>query len=379
MQEMINKNGNGVWSIVAVMGMLVGSMVCGVGQFNAQACTSAIISGKLTRNGRPILWKHRDSGCEDNKVERISATDSTFSYVALLNATDSLCAEAWCGLNEKGFAIMNTASYNLKNDTVTKVDCEGLLMSEALGRCVSVDDFEALLKSHAKPLGVEANFGVIDALGGGAYFEVGNSQYTRFDVPEDSGWLVRTNYSYTGRKDEGYGYIREQNAKDLLAPHIKSRDIEPATFTEELSRTYYHSLLGRDYTQSGETWLVDQDFIPRRTSCASCVIEGVNEAKDARRCTMWVELGLPQCAEVRAVWCAEDGVPTDVRGTLPNGHSTLCDEAIARKREVFPISRGSGKSYLRFDLLYNAQGTGYAQTTHQKNVEYYKKMRRVRK
>ena len=378
---MRNRNGNSyswVWGLVAVMGMVT-MVEYSSEEFHAQACTSAIISGKLTKNGRPILWKHRDSGCEDNKVERIVATDSTYSYVALLNATDSLCAEAWCGLNEKGFAIMNTASYNLKSDTVTKVDCEGLLMSEALGRCTSVDDFEAFLNSHAKPLGVEANFGVIDAQGGGAYFEVGNSLYTRFDVPADSGWLVRTNYSYTGRKDEGYGYIREQNAKDLLAPHIKARDIEPATFTEELSRIYYHSLLGRDYTDSGETWLIDQDFIPRRTSCASCVIEGVNESRDESRCTMWVTLGLPQCAEVRAVWCADSGVPTEVRGTLPNGHSVLCDEAIRRKREVFPLSRGSGNSYLRLDLLYNAQGSGYAQSTHQKNMEYYKRMRRERK
>ena len=75
------------------------------------------------------------------------------------------------GFNEAGFAIMNTASYNLNgNDGVKNMDREGELMRYALERCKSVDDFENLLKTLPKPLGVEANFGVIDAAGNGAYF-----------------------------------------------------------------------------------------------------------------------------------------------------------------------------------------------------------------
>ena len=26
------------------------------------ACTSAVITGKVTTDGRPLLWKHRDTG-----------------------------------------------------------------------------------------------------------------------------------------------------------------------------------------------------------------------------------------------------------------------------------------------------------------------------
>ena len=32
------------------------------------ACTSAIITGKATPNGKPLLWKHRDTGELNNKV-----------------------------------------------------------------------------------------------------------------------------------------------------------------------------------------------------------------------------------------------------------------------------------------------------------------------
>ncbi len=31
-------------------------------------CTSAIISGKASPNGRPLLWKHRDSNAFENKL-----------------------------------------------------------------------------------------------------------------------------------------------------------------------------------------------------------------------------------------------------------------------------------------------------------------------
>ena len=152
--------------------------------FNAFACTSAIVSGNRTINGRPLLWKNRDTGEEDNKIERIEATDSTYEYIAIFNASDSLCREAWMGYNSQGFAVMNTASYNIKDDNFGEMDKEGLLMTKALQRCRTIDDFQALLRSLPKPLGVEANFGVIDATGDGAYFETNNYEFVRFDLKD---------------------------------------------------------------------------------------------------------------------------------------------------------------------------------------------------
>ena len=53
------------------------------------ACTSAIVSGKLTRDGRPILWKNRDTSHLVNYVASKQATDSTHAYVALYNSDDT--------------------------------------------------------------------------------------------------------------------------------------------------------------------------------------------------------------------------------------------------------------------------------------------------
>ena len=341
----------------------------------AEACTSAIVSGKLTANGRPLMWKNRDTNDLNNRVERIMAHDGLMGFVALFDARDLQDTAAWMGFNEAGFAIMNTASYNLNgNDDVKNMDREGELMRYALERCKTVDDFESLLNSLPKPLGVEANFGVIDALGNGGYFETGNYKYVKFDLADaQDGILMRTNYSYSGEKDKGMGYVREKNEKTLLAPHIAAQDITPAVFTEELSRTFYNSLIGKDYTRSGDTWIVDQDFIPRRISTASVVIEGIVPGENPRLTTMWIALGYPPCAEVFPVWVGEEGVPVELTGTTADNHSVQCDKVNKRKAEVFPVVRGNGKQYLNLSKLYNNEGTGYCQTLALKNRKAYQR------
>lgn len=340
----------------------------------ADACTSAIVSGKLTANGRPLLWKNRDTNDQNNRVERIKAHDGLYEFVGLFDARDTRDTAAWMGFNEKGFAIMNTASYNLNNDNVPEkdMDKEGVVMRMALERCVTVDDFEQLLNSLPKPLGVEANFGVIDAQGNGAYFETGNYKYVKYDLKDEpSGIITRTNYSYSGVKDKGYGYIREKNEKYLLKKHIENKDITPAVFTEEISRTFYHSVLGKNFNNGSQQYVVDQDFIPRAISTASTVIEGVLPGEDASLTTMWIALGYPPCADIHMVWTGEDGVPAELSGTGKDNHSPQCDIVKKREAEVFSIKRGSGKSYVNLSKLYNKKGTGYCQVLVKQNMEKY--------
>lgn len=339
----------------------------------AYSCTSAIIAAHKTADGRPLLWKHRDTGEENNKVERTPPSRGCFEYVAVYNASDSLCREAWMGYNSQGFAIMNTASYNLNNDTIKDMDKEGLVMAEALRKCRTVEDFATLLDTLPKPLGVEANFGVIDANGDGAYFECGNYSYVRFNLKDaENGVLMRTNYSHSGRPDDGYGYIREQNEHCLMSSHIAAGDFTPQFLTEKMSRTFFNSYLGKDYTNSGDSIIVDMDFIPRRSSTATIVIEGVAKDEDPLLTTMWIGLGYPPCSSIRSVWLGDDGVPDELRGIAPDGHSPLCDSIVELKHKVFPVTRGNGKYYLHLHLLYNREGTGFAQQAIRDNVTRYR-------
>ncbi|MDE7125466.1 MAG: hypothetical protein K2O12_03170, partial [Muribaculaceae bacterium] len=246
--------------------------------WSADGCTSAIIGADRTMDGRILMWKHRDTGTEHNFVERIAATDSTLAFVALFNGGDSLLLEAWTGMNEAGFAIMNTASYNLAPDTAVLKDREGIVMRRALEKCRSISDFENLLDSIAKPMGVQANFGVIDASGDGAYYETDDYTYRKFSLADTpSHVLLRTNYSVCGNDTDGFGYIRCANAEKLLEPYIATSTVTPEVFTENLSRSFWHSLLERDFASGSDRWVVDQDFIPRHSSAASIVIEGIHD------------------------------------------------------------------------------------------------------
>lgn len=356
----------------------------------ASACTSAIVGAELNPSGRPILWKHRDTGTIDNKVEYVPARGRYMGYTALFNAGDRELKEAWIGMNDAGFAVMNTASYNIKDDKVPQkqMDREGVLMTEALRTCRTVDDFARLLDNYKRPMGVEANFGVIDATGNGAFFEVNNHSYRRFDLEDAPNHiLIRTNYSHSGRPDEGYGFVREANAACLLAPYVDERSLTPEVLTETVSRTFYHDLNKRDYSYGPDRWVVDQDFIPRYKSTATVAIEGCRPVESAsvvtpefvaREYIMWTGLGYPPVSEIRAVRNSSDGVDRDLRGSLPDGHSPLADEARRKRDEVFGIHKGNGDKYIDMPLLYNRQGTGYVQQIREQNHATYRRETAVR-
>lgn len=354
------------------------------------SCTSAIIGADKNPYGRPLLWKHRDTSTADNKIEYIPASDGNFAYVALFNSKDKNLLEAWMGMNEYGFAVMNTASYNIKDDKVSQknMDKEGVVMTKALKTCKTVDDFARLLDTLHRPMGVEANFGVIDAYGNGAYFETNNHSYVRYnleDAPDHV--LVRTNYSHSGRKNEGYGFVREANANHLLAPYIEENAVTPEVLTEVLSRSFYHDMMKKDMSREGQKWVVDQDFIPRYTSTATVVVEGCQPLKEGETLSpdflkdqyiMWTGLGYPPCSEIFPVKCKEGGVDPVLTGSEPNGHSPQCDIVLKRKAEVFPHRKGNGNKYIDMEVLVNDEGTGYIQQFVPKNLETYSAARAAR-
>ncbi len=174
------------------------SVLMGIGSISA--CTSAVISAKASKNGRPMLWKNRDTNALNNKI--MVFNDGNYPYVALVNSNDKKGRSVWIGYNNKGFGIMNTASYNLNNDTIKQRGGEGRIMKKALQTCATIDDFEKLLRNIPQPTRMESNFGVIDAHGGAAYFEVGNFKIVKLDANDPKiapeGYIIHTNYSFTG-------------------------------------------------------------------------------------------------------------------------------------------------------------------------------------
>ena len=309
-----------------------------------------IVGAQASASGRPLLWKHRDSSGDMNFVEHTAATDTTHAFSALYNGGDSLLTQAWAGVNDAGFAIMNTASYNLAPDTARLRDREGIVMTLALRKCTDADDFARLLDTLPRPMGVQANFGVIDAHGGAAYFETHDHGYRRYDVNESpDGVLIRTNYSISGTDGMGMGYIRYLNAEHLAAEAIKERRVTPALLTEVLSRSFYHSLLGIDCSADTTVrWVVDQDFIPRHSSVASIVIEGTAPGGEEEP-RMWTVVGYPAAGHV--VRATALHVPDELRPTMPGFTSPAAVENKKLMKRVFPIEAGSGQRYIDMDAL----------------------------
>ena len=218
-----------------------------------EACTSIIISGKSTPDGRPVMWKNRDTDTYQNAIMYFN--DGKYNSMGLIDSDDPTGKAIWIGYNSAGFAIMNTASYNLiMEDTIVLKDREGIVMREALMQCASVDEFESFLKNYNNPLGVEANFGVINALGGAAYFEVSNFAYHKLDVNDPAnapmGYIIHTNFSFTGDPNVGSGQIRFKTAVDLFYEAAQQNNLTVRFILQDVSRSLGHSLTKTDLKKS---------------------------------------------------------------------------------------------------------------------------------
>ena len=124
------------------------------------ACSSAVISGKVTPDGRPLLWKNRETGHLRNHMAYVKG--EKYDFVANVNS-DNFPAkkEAWIGSNTAGFALMNTQSYNLERGDIADDDRgpkNGEVIYRALEICATVADFCHFLDTISKPSGIEANF-----------------------------------------------------------------------------------------------------------------------------------------------------------------------------------------------------------------------------
>lgn len=280
----------------------------------AGACTAAIVGANRSASGRPLLWKHRDSSSVENFVAR--SRGDRFEFTALFNAGDSAMREAWAGVNSAGFAVINTQSYNLAPDTASIADREGLVMARALGCCASVADFEALLSSLPRPMGVQANFGAIDASGAAAWFETSDHGFRRFDVCPDS-VDIRTNFSCSGTCGEGLGRERYAAARALLGG---AATVEPLLLTDTVSCSFWPDEGRAIHEDRGQ-------YIPRRSTSASVVMMADG--------SMWVRPGYPPLSP--ATFTVNPGViPEPLLPVAADGwRAPAWTETLRRRDEAF--------------------------------------------
>ena len=296
----------------------------------AHACTIGVAAGRATSDGRPLLWKVRDQGeYPDNQVIWNDSASNPYGFIAVANAGDTL---AWMGVNEAGFAILNSNSLDLRG----RADFgNGSLMHHALGHCATVAEFSRLLDSTSVSgmRDVHANYGVVDATGAAWMFEVDDSLFWGYDADageeNPDGFIIRTNFSMAGGGTNGMArYLRSValitefcagdslNYRNLLRYH--SRD-----FSDENSQPISVPYPGQWNQTVPYGYIWTYLSICRAGSVSGVVIRGIEPGQQPWLTTMWTLLGQPASTIAVPVWPVGD--PPAAMAGAPT--APLCDTA----------------------------------------------------
>lgn len=307
----------------------------------AWPCTTAVVSGRATADGRPLLWKNRDTDARDNRV--VCITGGRYSGVAVISAGSTRSIAM--GVNEVGFCIENSLSRDLDGGN-TEGMANGEFMKLALESCATVDDFQQLLeRTNARGRRTRGNFGVIDAQGGAGIFEAGHHSFEKFDANDPAvapdGYVVRSNFSMTatGKQrlalPEGltgvYSAERYARADALLAPLARDRRLDHRYILRHCCRDladadgqpYCSTINGAEGPLPA---VIDTtSTICRRTTVSAAVFHGVKPGEDPLLTTMWVMLGDPAFSIAVPCWVRAGGVAAELEGRQ---RSPLCSLAI---------------------------------------------------
>lgn len=325
----------------------------------AEECTTAVIAGNATVDGRPILWKNRDTDQLSNKV--VFVDEKPFRYLGVVNAGDTSGRVVWGGLNAAGFGIINSVAYNLPQKPGERADLEGMVMADALRSCATIADFESYLRRNLGPsLGSRSNYCVIDALGGAAIFETHNHGYQRLNA--GGKYLLNTNWSRSGAADKGAGYIRfdrETALYDAAAPGRLSHDFVLQVVARDLGHPLVHHPAREEWKTlpADKPYWIHANYTIDRVSTASAIlIQGARWGEDPGRATLGVILGEPVCSVATPYWVAAGETPEEARG---GADAPLAVEAARLKARLRPLKGRDRSEYVDLTRLDNRAGSGW--------------------
>lgn len=335
---------------------------------NVKACTSVLVSGKVSKDGRPFILKNRDTHSLDNLI--VQRKGEKYRYIAVASASDSLPESVWSGHNEKGFAIINTAAYNLNGDSKIGDERDGIIMRRALEICATLKDFESLIDT-INPRYSNSNFGVIDAEGGCAYYEVGIKQWKKFDANDPNvapyGYLIRTNHGFSGDRSLDAGVERYMAINKYMTQASFMGGLDAIKILRTVPRILKHGLTDIDLYDlepedaSKQKFFPFIDFIPRYLTASAELIQGVKKGENPLYTVGWNIIGSPLATVAIPLLITPSGKLPSLVLRGDDGGSKLCHYGFRLKERLFPLRTKSRENYIDIAQLINKKGTGILQ------------------
>ena len=321
-----------------------------------EECTAGVASGLATTDGRPLLWKTRDASATDNEV--IWNTSGQHHFVSVISAGHP--ESSWMGVNEKGFAIINTLSTDLPMERDGLQLHNGSFMVHALQQCATVEEFEELLReTNDTGRMTNTNYGVLDATGAAAFFETAGHEYWRYDADDrEKGYVLRTNFAINGERQDGrtpYSMDRFLQTDELMREFYRTDKIDFEEIIKGQVRSFGDpegNLVPLPFTESIEGhepgYFPHSSSINRNSTVSFAVIQGVLPGEDPRLSTMWTILGQPSTGVTVPYWPVGD-TPQEADGpeTAP-----LNDAANRIRAELYDVDLTASEGGRRVRPLY---------------------------
>ena len=293
----------------------------------ALSCDVAVVSGKYTTDGRPVLWKNFDcSAAWAQQVIYFPAKNPKAGDYFMLYHHDDLMelinnspVMPQSGANEAGFAVSVAAVYEDLAPLHESGNLNTDLVQDAVEQCATLEDFESLLKtwpSTHRNHAISANFVVVDAHGGAALYECYTGtysfglmyiQYRKYDantgkVTDDKGktimeapanhpgFINRTNLNHYVWYNSGVDrYLR---AQDLLTDLAAGNRLNAQSLMQVVSK----DVVGRQaYGNSASNYSTTY-CISRNQTRSGTVFQGVAAGDDPLKSVYWTALGEPSIA-----------------------------------------------------------------------------------
>ncbi len=274
----------------------------------------AVIPPVSSSDNRPMLWINMES--DNNNIHLFYFRGRHYDFISIIENKDT--SRVLMGMNTAGFALVYTTAFDQTGDSLAD---NSQFTKSALGLCGKVDDLKELLqKNHPN-----ANFGCFDVYGNCAVFESGLDQIKEYNVTDSTdaadGFLVRSNFSFSGKKDVPGTSWRYHRACELLSSAVETHNLDYKYLIQHVARDLKNADMDpyplpykQQFRNAPEGFIKTNDSINQSRTVVSAVFMGASKQNNAEPASLWIIPGEPVCGVAVPLWPQCSNIPKELTG-----------------------------------------------------------------